>query len=376
MSDTLYLGTRKGLFTLKRGAGGWTVDSFDFQGDNVNMLLHDPRDGVLYAALALGHFGVKCHKKEPGKSWREVSVPKYPEGAQVGMFPGEDDDEAAPKTKPASLKEIWSLEAGGPNQPGVLWAGTIPGGLFRSDNGAESWQLVESLWDQEDRLHWFGGGKDEPGVHSVCVDPRNSQHVSIAVSCGGVWQTQDGGATWNCYAEGMRAEYMPPDRAFDPVIQDPHRLTQCRDAPDTFWVQHHNGVFVSRDNCRSWQEIENISPSGFGFAVAVHPADPNTAWFVPGVKDECRIPVDGQLLVTRTTDGGKTFEPLSKGLPEEKAYDIVFRHALDVDASGQRLAMGSSTGALWISEDGGESWEIVSPHLPQIYCVRFAAATD
>jgi hypothetical protein len=54
----------------------------------------------------------------------------------------------------------------------------------------------------------------------------------------------------------MRAEYMPPERALDPVIQDPHALVQCRANPDALWVQHQNGVFRSTDRGLSWQEID------------------------------------------------------------------------------------------------------------------------
>ena len=71
-----------------------------------------------------------------------------------------------------------------------------------------------------------------------------------------------------------------------------------------------------------------MKPSTFGFAVAVHPRDPETAWFVPEIKDEKRIPREGKLVVTRTRDGGKTFEVLSNGLPQSHAYDVVYRHAL------------------------------------------------
>jgi photosystem II stability/assembly factor-like uncharacterized protein len=116
--------------------------------------------------------------------------------------------------------------------------------------------------------------------------------------------------------------------------------------------------------------FESISPS-FGFGVAAHPRDPDTAWFVPAIRDELRYPAGGKLAVTRTRDGGKSFETLSEGLPQEHAYDLVYRHALDVDASGERLAIGSTTGGLWLSANGGDAWRCVSPHLPPIYCLRF-----
>ena len=359
MSDTILLGTRKGLFRLLRStAGEWTIDAHDFQGDNVTMLLHDSRDGWTYCALNLGHFGVKLHRTPDGTNWEEAAVPVYAAA---------DDQTAAP-----SLDEIWALETGGPDQPEVLWAGTIPGGLFQSADRGSSWHLVESLWNEPGRTDWFGGGKDEPGIHSICVHPRDSQHITVGISCGGVWKSRDGGASWALKADGMRAEYMPPERTYDPNIQDPHRLVFCRDNPQHFWTQHHNGVFRSVDDCESWQEVSSIQPSGFGFAVAVHPHNPERAWFVPAIKDECRIPVDGNVVVARTSDGGASCEVIRSGLPQGHAYDIVFRHALDIDESGDRLVMGSSTGSLWISENGGDAWSLISHSLPQIYCARFA----
>ena len=104
--------------------------------------------------------------------------------------------------------------------------------------------------------------------------------------------------------------------------------------------------------------------------MAVHPRDPDTAWFAPAVKDEKRVPVDARFVVSRTRDGGKTFDVLDRGLPAP-SYDLVYRHALDVDAGGNVLAMGSTSGSLWISTDSGDSWTPVSAHLPPIYAVRF-----
>ncbi len=136
------------------------------------------------------------------------------------------------------------------------------------------------------------------------------------------------------------------------------------------WTQHHCGIFKSRDGGRQWHAIDAARPSGFGFAVAVHPRDPDTAWFAPAVKDERRVPVDARFVVSRTRDGGQTFDVLDRGLPAP-SYDLVYRHALDVDATGNVLAMGSTSGSLWVSTDGGDSWTTVSTHLPPIYAVRF-----
>jgi len=183
--------------------------------------------------------------------------------------------------------------------------------------------------------------------------------------------SEDGGATWQARGKGMRAPYMPPEQAEDPDIQDPHRMVQCPGSPDHFWVQHHGGIFRSTNNLQSWHEITSVAPSAFGFAVAVHPRDPATAWFVPAIKDELRIPVDGKLVVNRTRDGGQTFTACGNGLPQEQVYDLVYRHALEVAPDGDQLAFGSTTGSLWFSPDQGDSWETLSTHLPPIFCVRW-----
>ena len=217
----------------------------------------------------------------------------------------------------------------------------------------------------------MGGGYDAAGIHSICVDPRDSRLVTVAVSTGGVWQTRDRGETWANRATGMQAKYMPAERWNDPNVQDVHRMVSCPSEPDVLWAQHHNGMYRSTDGAASWHELREPALSCFGFAVAVHPKDSNTAWFVPAVKDEHRVPVGARLAVTRTGDGGRTFQALSEGLPSP-AYDLVYRHGLAVDETGERLAIGSTTGGLWISENAGETWRCVSAHLPPIYAVRFA----
>jgi hypothetical protein len=370
MSDRLFVCTEKGLFEFRRAdrRAKWNLSRISFLGDDVSMVLPDRRDGSIYAGLPLGHFGVKLRRStDDGVTWNDCAVPEYP--------PQTEEEQGAGVFKPgqtaARLEYIWSLEGADPRRAGTLWCGTLPGGLFRSDDAGATWRLVRSLWDDPLRKEWFGGGMERPGIHSICVDPRDARRVTLGVSCGGVWVTCDDGETWKCRAEGMWAAYMPPEAKFNPNIQDPHRVVQCRDSPEALWAQHHNGIFRTTDGAANWSDVGQVGPSNFGFAVAVHPRAPDTAWFVPAKKDECRVPVEGRFVVTRTRDGGKSFEILRNGLPTDAAYDVVFRHALEIDESGDTLAMGSTTGGLWVTDEQGDHWTCVSEHLPQILCVRF-----
>jgi photosystem II stability/assembly factor-like uncharacterized protein len=365
MSNRILLSTKKGLFVLGKKGGRWKLRGKAFLGQDVTIALHDRQRDVVFAALHHGHFGCKLQRSlDGGETFEEVASPKYPD-KPAGV---EDKDPFRGTEVPWSVQLLWSLEAGG---DGRLWCGTIPGGLFTSDDGGDSWQMCRALWDDPRRREWTGGGYDHPGIHSICIDPRDPKHVMVAVSTGGVWETADCGRSWTLRGEGMVAEYMPPERSRDPLAQDVHRLVCCQQSPDVFWVQHHNGVFRSADGAHTFTEVTSCQPSKFGFAVAVDPTDADVAWFVPAVKDECRIPVDGALVVARTKNGGKSFQVLTDGLPQRDCYSLVYRHGLDVDERGKRLVLGSTTGEVFLSEDRGKSWERLRADLPPVHAVRF-----
>ena len=355
MTQGAWIATRKGLFELRRRADAWHVERVSFLAEPVSMVLPPQADGFMLAALNLGHFGTKMQASDDaGATWREVATPTYPE---------QPPDAAGPAWK---LIQVWAMAAAG----GTIWAGTMPGGLFSSRDRGASWQLAEALWRRPERAQWMGGGNEAPGMHSVCPHPQHAGELLVAVSCGGVWVTKDSGQNWQVQCQGMRADFMPPELAEDPNAQDPHAVVRCAARPEVLWCQHHCGIWRSTDNAQNWQEVKVPQLSSFGFAVAVHPQDADTTWFAPAVKDETRVPVDAALAVTRTRDGGKTFEVLRKGLPQQHCYDLIYRHGLVVGDDGRTLLMGSTTGNLWGSFDGGDSWSQVSANLPPIYAVR------
>lgn len=361
MSDpnTLLLGTNKGLLTFCKDADGWHLANEAHRAIPVSYAAADPRTGTQWACLDHGHWGRKLHRsKDGGTTWEEVPSPRYPEGALLK------------EDTPATVSYLWCITPGGLDQPNRLYVGTEPGGLFQSDDGGDSFQLVESLWNHPSRPdNWFGGGRDLPGLCSIAVDPRDSQHVMIGVSVGGVYETRDGGKTWEGRNKGLLAKYLP-----NPLVEyghDPHFMVMSPSNPDVLWQQNHCGVFRSTDAGQNWTEISQPKgPVYFGFAIAVDAQDENVAWVVPAVSDEYRVAVDQALCVCRTDDGGKTWTAFRQGLPQRGCYDLVYRHALDIN--GDNLVFGTTTGNLFISNDRGESWATLSNTLPPIYSVRFA----
>jgi BNR/Asp-box repeat len=393
MSNLILLGTRKGTIIFDRTNSSWRPRPIAHAGIPVCYATRDPRDGTLWASLDHGHWGPKLSRsRDGGITWEDVMSVKYPKGARyiVKYLPTPDFDpespSAVPKYADATVYKIWNIAFGNSNQPGRLYAGTIPGGLFVSDDGGDTWELNRPLWNHESRggdlftgdatteNRWQGTpasidyGVFEPGIHSIIVNPRDSNHMYVAVSTAGVLETNDGGQSWHSCNQGMLNDYMPnPETEWS---YDPHFVTSCPAQPDHMWQQNHFGVFYSDNGAQRWKKV-SMPEIGvhFGFPIVADAIDGRTAWVVPARADSERMAIDGGLFVARTSDGGQSWQSFRKGLPQENTYDIVLRHSLDV--AGDCLCFGSTSGNAYLSEDRGETWQCLGSNFPPIYSVRF-----
>ncbi len=394
MSDQILLGTRKGTLILDRKQGRWAPRPIQHSGMSISYAARDPRDGTLWVAMDHAHWGPKLSRsKDGGATWENLTQLAYPKGArfveQHLPTPDEQSDgtERPTSYKDAALLKVWVLAFGGSDQPGTIHAGTLPGGLFTSKDGGDTWELDVTLWNHESRggdlfagpatsRNQWGGtpaavayGEFVPGIHSIAVDPRNSARMLVGVSCAGVIETRDGGRTWEGRNRGMTNDYLPnPEAEWG---HDPHFVTMCPADPDRLWQQNHSGVFTSEDGAQRWKKVSRSDVAvHFGFPIAADDRDGRTAWVVPAKGDSERMSIDGGLFVARTQDGGETWQTFREGLPQGHSYDVVYRHALD--ARADRVCFGSTTGNVYVSEDRGESWRCVGNNFPPIHSVRFA----
>ena len=170
-APTIWVGTRKGLFAVRKGASGWNVGAPKFPGEPVSQFVRDRRTGKCFAALRLGHFGVKFWRSDDGSEWKEAAAPAFPPKPTEGEW----KDDATPWT----VDMVWGLAAA----DGVLWAGCLPAGLFRSADDGASWQLVESLWYRPGRKDWFGGGYDLAGIRCASECAGTNQAVPASRGC-------------------------------------------------------------------------------------------------------------------------------------------------------------------------------------------------
>jgi hypothetical protein len=377
MKTELLIGSRKGLFVAQgdvADASSFVIAQHHFPGEPVSQIFVSEVHGIWLVALRLGHFGVKVHaSRDRGTTWNEVAAPAFPKKPEDGPWA----DDATNWT----IDQVWSF-ALGVSDSGVprMWAGAIPAGLFYSDDWGVSWKLLESLWYNERRKEWFGGGYDAAGIHSICVDPRDARHITIAISCGGVWSTRDNGVTWSLLGNGMLAPFMPEGSQDNLNVQDPHSMSQCAGHPDVMWVQHHARSYRSIDSATNWTRMTQPYEGDFGFVIVADPTNQQRAWVVPAQADAQRYAPAGSMCVARTDDGGKSWSVLREGLPQQHAYDLVYRHAMALtdqrnsaaQSTQRTLAIASTTGGVWLSSDSGERWSALPARLPPVNVVTFA----
>ncbi len=237
------------------------------------------------------------------------------------------------------------------------------GGLRDSHDGGETFALNKGLWKHPHRKKWtpgFGG----LCLHTIVTDPKDRNEIKIAISTGGVYQSHDGGENWQVSNTGVKAYFLPdPYPEFGQCV---HKIARHPKKKNTYFLQNHHGVYRSTDGATTWQEIENGLPSNFGFGLTVSSA--GSVFIVPLQKDAERFTCDGKLRVYRSRNDGKSWEPLTKGLPQKNAYEVILRDA--VDSTGTDIFFGTKNGKLFASNDDGDSWSMIEGSLPEICCVK------
>jgi photosystem II stability/assembly factor-like uncharacterized protein len=365
----LLVATRKGAWLFHGDAAreNWRCDGPHFLGQIVNHLVLDPRDRrTLVATTSTGHLGPTIHRStDLGRSWQEAKRPpafaKAPEGG-TGR----------------TVKHTFWLTPGHESEPGVWFAGTSPQGLFRSEDGGDTWEPFGALNDDPQYRAWMGaeqdGTPDGPKLHSLTIDPRDARHMYMGMSSGGVHESKDGGRSWAPLCQGLEVV-----EGFDASVltfHDPHCVRFSPSNPDRLYQQNHCGIYRIDRPSTEWTRIGREMPQAvgdIGFPMVVHPRDADTAWV---------FPMDGQTVWPRTSpggkpsayvthNGGKSWERLDSGLPKEQAWWSVKRQAMTADAMNPvGLYLGTTGGQVWASRDEGARWAPIALDLPEIYAVE------
>ncbi|HKD43381.1 MAG TPA: hypothetical protein VKB87_24080 [Myxococcaceae bacterium] len=354
----LMVGTTKGAYLLTSdfSRSKWQTSSPQLRGHSVYAMAYDGRNGRqrIWAAAQSFHFGAALRFTDDfGKTWSapDTASIKFPSDAGV------------------SLNQIWQI-AIPKERPEMMYCGVEPAALFESRDAGQSWSLVRGLFDHRHRPRWEPGGGGLC-LHTILPDPTNHQRMHVAISTGGVYRTDDGGKTWQSRNQGIRAEFLPDE--YPEFGQCVHKIVHHPSAPERLFLQNHWGLYRSDDGGDSWRDVANDVPSDFGFAMVVHPHEPETVYIVPLESDEFRCVPEGKLRVYRSRNGAR-WEPLTRGLPQSEAFETVVRDAMSTDSLVPAgIYFGTRSGKLYGSANGGASWQLIAGCFPPITCVKAAS---
>ena len=370
----LLVATRKGAFFLHADVSRrrWELAGPILLGHIVHHVVLDPRDRrTMLLAARTGHLGPTVFRStDVGRSWKEVSRPP--------AFPKARDGETG-----RVVAHVFWLEPGHPSEPDVWYAGTSPEGLFRTEDGGETWASVTGFNDHPRNPEWT---RSEPGdgtpdgavLHSISIDPRDPRHLYLGMSGGGggVFESVDAGSDWKPLNAGCRIDFLPDP--YPEIGHDPHCVRLHPLAPDVLYQQNHCGIYRMERSEGRWTRIGENMPKDvgdIGFPVVLHPRDENTLWVFPmdGTDVWPRTSPGGRPAVYATRDGGATWRRSDRGLPREQAWFTVKRQAMTADAHAPvGLYFGTTSGEVWASTDEAESWLSLARHLPEIYAVEAA----
>jgi photosystem II stability/assembly factor-like uncharacterized protein len=351
MEVVLCIGTKRGLFLARsRDRRNWQLSEPLLAGREIYHAWLDPRDpGRGWAASDHRVWGPHVHRtQDGGATWELLETAPHHADAR-------------------GLTAVWHLAPGAAQQPDTLYAGIEPAGLFVSHDAGESWIPVRALNDHPTTATWqpAGGALALGGIH---VDPGDSRRIYCSVSAGGVYRSDDDGASWRPLNRGVRADFLP--EPFPESGQCVHQLRLHPRRPDRLYQQNHCGVYRSDDRGESWLDSTGALPSGYGYALALDAADPDVAYVIPEESSHMRTTVGGRLRVYRTRDAGASWQALERGLPQEHAYVSVLREAMGTDVlEPAGVYFGTSGGHVFGSADAGASWQLIAGYLPRVLSV-------
>jgi photosystem II stability/assembly factor-like uncharacterized protein len=382
------VGTRKGAFIITSDATRkkWEIDGPHFAGWEIYHMKGSTADpDRIFASQTSGWFGQVIQRSDdggktwhtPGSSPSELVGPDGSPKAESNKFVYDTTPESGkPLTThqfydgtqhPWEFKRVWHLEPSLTNSE-TVYAGVEDAALFKSADGGKSWQEVSGLRGHGTGPHWQPGAGGMC-LHTILIDPKNSDRIYIAISSAGAFRTDDGGKTWKPINRGLKSQYIPdPDAEVGHCV---HRIALHPSRPDELYMQKHWDVMRSDDAGDNWHEVSGNLPTDFGFAIDVHAHEPETIYVVPIKSDSEHYPVDGKLRVYRSRSGGNEWEELSKGLPQSDCYVNVLRDAMAIDSLDScGVYFGTTGGQVYASADSGDTWAPIAEHLPAVCSVE------
>jgi len=333
----LLVATTEGICEFERAAAQapWQQRRRDIlPGQHVSALLYEPRSGLLFAGL---HYqGGVLVSPDMGQTWQARN-----DGLQSG--------------------HVYTIMVQYVSGRTVLYAGTEPVMLYRSDDLGASWRALPAVRDVPDTDKWLFP-RSVPHIKNIASHPSTPDTLYVCVEQGDLLRSVDAGKSWRPLTS--------LDRPDDKFRRDMHRVTFRKDDPREIFLTTGIGLYHSRDAGDSWEQLTDTRfPLGYPDPFFIDPrapdvmymagagASPNPNWAKEGTANP---------LFMRSTDSGRTWVEAMQGIhkPVRGNIEAAAMHASQ--ELGLELFLGTACGELYASRDGAASWTLVCDELAAV----------
>jgi hypothetical protein len=368
----ILVGTRKGTYIVvgNRARRTWKVGAMAHDGTDVYHVVADPRHpGDVYAAVNSPFWGPMVQRSRNwGKTWKEAPTPLTP----VMKDRKSPFDDSGPAPPPRPVNNLWHIEPGLPEDPTTLYLGADPHLLFRSSDLGATWEAVDAINEHPDRKNWSPGAGGAC-LHTILLDPRDPRRLYVGMSSVGTFRSDDGGDSWKPTNKGVLAPFLP--NKHPETGQCVHDVAADAADPDTFYRQDHGGMYVSHDRMDHWTRIGKPLGDDFGFTVASPRSAPGLAYFVR-LDGMARVTGEGHFQVEEWNDRTKKWRKLLSPKAFPGHFGVHREGIATDDLSPHGIYVGTTTGQLFVSPDGGRHWQLVPYSFPGIHSVSVAGPAD
>jgi photosystem II stability/assembly factor-like uncharacterized protein len=243
---TLYVTLEQALAVVRRKPGTWQVD-LQPAVDTPHCLAVDPSHPE---RVYCGTFG--------GGIWRSLDAGRSWYHLDQGLSQSQITAMAV-----SPVEQVNGL--------GVVYAGSEPSALFRSEDGGDTWRELNTLLHLPSAPTWRLPPRPETShVRWITPDPLKAGRLFVAIEAGALVRSQDGGETW---------EDRQPDGPIDTLTLIMHRLAPNHlfsAAGDGGFLGPGKGFVESQDGGESWYRSGEGMQHHYLWSVAADPADPST----------------------------------------------------------------------------------------------------
>lgn len=237
---------------------------------------------------------------------------------------------------------------------GIIFAGLTPAGMWSSADDGETWNEISGFAGMANQDRWKAEG-GVPSVSSIATHPKDPNSAFCGIEVGGAYRTRDIGDSWT--------DLQLP-------VDDVHSIEICPAKPDRVYVTTGEGPFCTDDQGFAWRRMGKSNKKQYTMGLAAHPSEADRVIISASDGPPSTWEEDGGAGcdIYLSTDAGRRFRTVVRNL-----RGGVHRSALVINSKvPSEVVFGTSTGELFYSNDGGETFDKETQDLGNLRTIVFA----